>query len=301
MPSEQDIKEQQELLYNYRRTLSKLLNQRAQISASLMPPAIANGIDEARDNIHRIKQNLRTMGVSIDDHQNDDEAPPPPLVSIGSVSFPTTNTGKSSNIGLYIGVFGLLVAIVAVGFVLFSNIPHPTSPVLVAPSSAATQPPIPSSAPSAFPTATPPIMPTVEPTATIAPTATPTEAPTEAPVPPTATPVPPAPSVEPFNLVGDWQGAPSCTVKFFFDDGKTVKGTCDNGQISHLVTGTYIDKRTIAISIRRTDQNGCETTVDGSIRFKDKDTVVMSQAGWNGCEVRSAPTDTPLTRKGDTQ
>jgi hypothetical protein len=190
MPSEEDIKQQQELLYNYRRTLFTLLKQRAQITASFVPPAIATGIDEARDNIHRIKQNLRAMGVPIDDQQNDDEAPAPPLVSIGSVSFGSTNISKSSNIGWYIGVIGLLVAMAAVGFVLLSNrgnSPGVTSPTA---SNPVAQIPAPSSVPSLPPTATPTVEPKVEPTAE--PRAEPTTAPTEIPVPTTAPPPPTA-------------------------------------------------------------------------------------------------------------
>jgi len=49
MPSQEDIAHQQELLAAYRRTLAQYLKQQALISELFAPPAIAHGIDEARE------------------------------------------------------------------------------------------------------------------------------------------------------------------------------------------------------------------------------------------------------------
>jgi hypothetical protein len=222
MPSDEEIKAQQELLYAYRRTLFALLKQRAQITASFVPPAVATGIDEARENIRRIKQSLRAMGMSIDDQQYDEELPP--SGTIGGLPPGSTNSAKSSTIGWYIGAFGLLVALGAVGFVLFSNIPNPTSPASPTASNAIAQIPSPSSVPSVPPTAIPTIKPTVEPTAE--PMAVPTEAPTEKPVPPTPvptnTPIPVPPTAVPPTI------APTPQL-FSSDYIEAEKGELSNG------------------------------------------------------------------------
>jgi hypothetical protein len=98
-------------------------------------------------------------------------------------------------------------------------------------------------------------------------------------------------SGENFSLQGKWAGSPDCVVRFFFDDGKSVKGVCDKGVVSHSVTGTYLGKKTVTVTVVRRDENGCESKADGSIRFKDKDTVVFSQAGWIGCGIRTEPVE----------
>jgi hypothetical protein len=74
MPNPEDIANQQELLAAYRRTLAQFLKQQALISELFTPPAIANGIDESRENIRRIKTTLREWGVPVDDLPYD-EAP----------------------------------------------------------------------------------------------------------------------------------------------------------------------------------------------------------------------------------
>ena len=72
MSSQQDIDLEYQLLSTYRRTLSQLCLQAAQFGGeSFVPPNISNGIHEARDNIWRIKNTLRTWGESVPDEPND--------------------------------------------------------------------------------------------------------------------------------------------------------------------------------------------------------------------------------------
>jgi hypothetical protein len=76
MPSQEDIDHQQKLLTTYRRNLAVYINQQSMIGAAYIPPAIANGIRESRDNIARIKGILHTWGVAVEDHPDDDEPAP---------------------------------------------------------------------------------------------------------------------------------------------------------------------------------------------------------------------------------
>jgi hypothetical protein len=99
-----------------------------------------------------------------------------------------------------------------------------------------------------------------------------------------------------FTLLGKWTGSRDCTVRFFLDDGKNIKGVCDIGVVSHSLTGTYLDNRSITLRNVRRDQKGCETNVDGTIIFRDKNTIEYSQAGWDGCGVRTPPIDLVLIR-----
>ena len=76
MPSQEDIDHQQKLLTTYRRNLAVYINQQSMIGAAYIPPAIANGIRESRDNIARIKGILHKWGVAVEDHPDDDEPAP---------------------------------------------------------------------------------------------------------------------------------------------------------------------------------------------------------------------------------
>lgn len=74
MPSAEQITQQQELLEAYRSTLANYLKQQAlQGGAPYALPGVLNGIREARENIKRIKLNLRIWGVQVDDHLDDTE------------------------------------------------------------------------------------------------------------------------------------------------------------------------------------------------------------------------------------
>jgi hypothetical protein len=75
MPNQDEIAAQQALLHAHRQTLGVLLEQQARIGAAYAPPAIANGIAEARAAIARVKRALREWGEAVDDLP-DDQAPP---------------------------------------------------------------------------------------------------------------------------------------------------------------------------------------------------------------------------------
>jgi hypothetical protein len=75
MPSTEDMEQQRQLLQAYRRTLGELLRQQAMFGAAYVPPAIATGIHEARNEIARIKSVLRGWGNTIEDLPNDKELP----------------------------------------------------------------------------------------------------------------------------------------------------------------------------------------------------------------------------------
>jgi hypothetical protein len=75
MPNQDDIVAQQALLQAHRRTLGVLQEQEAKLGAAYAPPAIANGIAEARAAIARAKRALREWGAPVDDLP-DDQAPP---------------------------------------------------------------------------------------------------------------------------------------------------------------------------------------------------------------------------------
>lgn len=66
------IDQQQKLLATYRRTLDQLLIQAAQYGGEpFAPPAVANGIAEAREQIDRIKIELRASDLVVPDQPGD--------------------------------------------------------------------------------------------------------------------------------------------------------------------------------------------------------------------------------------
>jgi hypothetical protein len=111
MPSEQDIKEQLELLKANRRTLTHYLLQRDTLGEAYTPPGTLSGILEARAAIKRIKGILNGWGVPAEDHPDDEETeqaaaerrarqagPTPVTVTIhgGTFSGPVAQAGGSS-------------------------------------------------------------------------------------------------------------------------------------------------------------------------------------------------------------
>jgi hypothetical protein len=74
MHNQEEIDQQQALLTIHRRTLSHYLSQQAAVGAAFVPPAVAQGIHEARENIRRIKDTLRRWGLTVANHP-DDEGP----------------------------------------------------------------------------------------------------------------------------------------------------------------------------------------------------------------------------------
>jgi WD40 repeat protein len=71
MPSSEDINSQRELLAAHRRTLAHLKKQLAIHGIAHAPPALLNGLDEARANIRRCKEILDSWNASYD--EQDDE------------------------------------------------------------------------------------------------------------------------------------------------------------------------------------------------------------------------------------
>jgi signal peptidase I len=68
-----EVAEQQQLLQAYRRTLAIYLRQAAELGGmAYSPPALLNGLDEARRNIARIKGILRGAGVDVADDPDDE-------------------------------------------------------------------------------------------------------------------------------------------------------------------------------------------------------------------------------------
>jgi hypothetical protein len=73
MPDQTAIDSQQALLAAHRRTLAVYLQQQAQLGTAYEPPAVANGIAEARTAIQRIKATLREWGVAAEDLPDDSD------------------------------------------------------------------------------------------------------------------------------------------------------------------------------------------------------------------------------------
>lgn len=76
MPSQEDIAQQQTLLNIHRATLHHYLQQQAMLGPGFVPPGIAHGIRDARENIARIIATLRSWSVPVDDLLDDAAAPP---------------------------------------------------------------------------------------------------------------------------------------------------------------------------------------------------------------------------------
>jgi hypothetical protein len=70
--SQKEIDQQRKLLELYRQTLASYLRRLAQLGSAHAPPEIDHGMHEARDGILRCKSTLRTWGVGVDDHPDDE-------------------------------------------------------------------------------------------------------------------------------------------------------------------------------------------------------------------------------------
>lgn len=69
--SQEAIDDQRELLEAHRRTLAVYLKQSAALGSAYAPPAVANGMHEARAGIRRAKASLRAWGVDVADLPDD--------------------------------------------------------------------------------------------------------------------------------------------------------------------------------------------------------------------------------------
>jgi hypothetical protein len=72
MHTQEDIANQLALLQSYRNTLAHYLQQQALLTVAFMPPSVAAGIQECRENISRIKKTLRGWGLQVEDMPDDD-------------------------------------------------------------------------------------------------------------------------------------------------------------------------------------------------------------------------------------
>jgi len=70
---QQKISHQLQLLNEHRDTLTHYLRQQAMLGTAHTPPAITHGIQDARDNIQRIKNVLRQWNVQVEDHPDDED------------------------------------------------------------------------------------------------------------------------------------------------------------------------------------------------------------------------------------
>lgn len=71
MSTQEEIEDQRALLNIYRRNLARYLKQLASSGSTYVLPPIANGIEEERNNIRRVKRILREWGVDVIDHPDD--------------------------------------------------------------------------------------------------------------------------------------------------------------------------------------------------------------------------------------
>lgn len=71
MASTEEIAYQQGLLTINRRNLRLYLKQKTILGETYVPPGVVNGIYEAREDIRRIKQTLRSIGVFVEDLPED--------------------------------------------------------------------------------------------------------------------------------------------------------------------------------------------------------------------------------------
>lgn len=71
MATQDEIEDQKALLETHRQTLTIYLRQLAKTGTAHAPPGLMHGINEARENIRRIKAILRSWSVSIEDHPDD--------------------------------------------------------------------------------------------------------------------------------------------------------------------------------------------------------------------------------------
>lgn len=82
MPSQEDIKQQIQLLRAHRSRLNHYLLQRAELGKGYAPPGVTQGIADARAEIARCKSVLRGWGEIVEDHPDDEEQLPPAQVSL---------------------------------------------------------------------------------------------------------------------------------------------------------------------------------------------------------------------------
>ncbi len=108
MPSAEDIAAQQQLLAIYRRNLALYLQQQAAAGPLAVSPGVMNGIDDARQHIHRIKQQLQAWGVDVENHP-DDEVPARPRTTRVSTSHPPSSRMLPWGWGILVLVLSVVI------------------------------------------------------------------------------------------------------------------------------------------------------------------------------------------------
>lgn len=162
MTRPEEIAKLRKRLEIHRRKLALYLEQLAIHGTAHVPPAIDQGICEEREAIKNIKTKLRTLGVKVEDHPDDEELP--------------DHEGQPSPIPLPINlsiIVTITITLAALGIVVFGGFAFRQSPIFGQPGTTATAI-IPTLAPTVTPpepTATPSLSPTLAPTPTV--TATP--------------------------------------------------------------------------------------------------------------------------------
>ena len=136
---------QRKLLNAHRRTLNKLLVQRADHSSAYAPPSVLNGIDQARAEIAGIKAWLVTQGETVEDAPEDGDEergqqPPtanaPPTQSqqeqkgqVAVVSLPTRSQHPRRDLAWWASVATIIGVVITVGAWLWPDpINFPTTP-----------------------------------------------------------------------------------------------------------------------------------------------------------------------------
>jgi hypothetical protein len=110
MLSPEEIAEQLQLLATYRHTLAIYLKQRAMIGQAYSPPALINGIEEARGNIKRIKTTLQTEGVVVPDDP-DDESTTATFTRPAALSAPS----RPRRLWVWLVVIDVVALVLAIG------------------------------------------------------------------------------------------------------------------------------------------------------------------------------------------
>ncbi len=88
MATQEEIDVQWKRLATHRARLAELLTQQAQHGSAFAPPFVSTGIVEARNDIRRVKAVLRDWRQTVDDHPDDEEAPPRPPSPVPSPPAP---------------------------------------------------------------------------------------------------------------------------------------------------------------------------------------------------------------------
>lgn len=161
MPDQTTIDEYLGLLRSHRRTLHQLLKQEALSGEAFVPPAVANGIEDARAEIARVKAALRGWGVAVDDEPADTPTPASPAAR--ALRLPAA---------AWLAL-GAAIMLLLIGALALARQPaaatQPTPAAIPTPAPTAIPTPAPTAAPTALPTPAPTAVPTLEPTAVPAP------------------------------------------------------------------------------------------------------------------------------------